>query len=518
MSNSNTPTLGSMTQVNIEKVATTFNSETSTVKFVKTSDKDVEKATTKSTTGNTIDLEDEIYNRFSKGRKRAIVAIVSFAALLAPFASSSFLPSIPQMSRDLKVSQSVINYTVAIFLATIGIAPLAWSPYSTYYGRQKIYLVSLPIFVAGSIGVALSHNLVELIITRIIQGAGASSVLAVGAGSIGDIYKPTERGRAMGLFYAGAVLGPALSPVIAGIVTQYIPGKEGSWRANQFILAGMGTVCFLLMLFVLPETSHTRGIDKARKALGPHAKDKFIWVWINPLKPLDLLKQKSVLAISLTSSFVLLANYSLLVPLTFTLGPRFGVTNEALLGTFYLAPGAGNIVGSRLSGLISDATLKRWIAKREHYVPEDRLRATFIFGGIVVPTSIIGLGFTIQFWTASGGLALSLVLLFISGVGFLGVFAVCNTYLVDAVQTRSAEAIATNNCLRYIASAGASAVVLPLIQKIGIAATNGIAAAFTVLGFSLIVWTVICGEKWRDAESRVHFDGDKSASGPDSKK
>jgi MFS family permease len=115
--------------------------------------------------------------------------------------------------------------------------------------------------VAGSIGVAESRSLVALIITRSIQvrslilglllcfclsdscchqGIGASSVLAVGAGSIGDIYRPTERGRAMGIFYAvgfhescfqhsdfqvdpwrqGALLGPAVSPVVAGIMTE----------------------------------------------------------------------------------------------------------------------------------------------------------------------------------------------------------------------------------------------------------------------------------------------------------
>lgn len=74
-------------------------------------------------------------------------------------------------------------------------------------------------------------------------------------------------------------------------------------------------------------------------------------------------------------------------------------------------------VGSRVSGYISDSTIKRWIAKRTYYVPEDRLRATVISGGIVVPLSLLGLGFTIQYWTSTGGLALSLILLFISGIG-----------------------------------------------------------------------------------------------------
>lgn len=47
-------------------------------------------------------------------------------------------------------------------------------------------------------------------------------MLAVGAGSIGDIYRPTERGRAIGVFYAGVLIGPAIAPVVAGIMTEFV--------------------------------------------------------------------------------------------------------------------------------------------------------------------------------------------------------------------------------------------------------------------------------------------------------
>ncbi|KAF8590676.1 MFS general substrate transporter [Ramaria rubella] len=443
---------------------------------------------------------DDVYDRFSKQRKRAIVAVVSFAALLAPFASSSFFPSIPQISTDLDVSQSVINYTVAVYLVVLGVAPLAWSPYSTMYGRQKIYLISFPVFIAGSIGVAESRSLVVLIMTRIIQGVGSSSVLAVGAGSIGDIYRPTERGRAMGIFYAGALLGPAISPVLAGVMTEYVHGSRGSWRAFQYLLAAMGLFCFILTVVFLPETSHHLGIDALKSANVRHGKKpRWMFEWLNPLKPLKLLRYRNVLAISLTSSFILLSTYAILIPLTYTLGPRFGITNEAILGTFYLAPGVGNIVGSRLSGYLSDATVARWIKRRSSLrVPEDRLRASLVAGGIVTPISLIGAGLTMQFWTNAGGLAMSLVFLFTGGMGLIGVIAVCNTYLVDVMQDRSAEVIATNNCLRYVASACASAAVLPLIQTIGVAPTNAIAAAIGLIGFGFMCATIRYGEGWRE--------------------
>lgn len=92
------------------------------------------------------------------------------------------------------------SYTVAIYLVVIGLAPLGWSPYATFCnsflksatllelkyqldGRQPVYLVSLPIFVAGSIGVAESKSLTALIITRIIQVSFFSVALREAYGS-----------------------------------------------------------------------------------------------------------------------------------------------------------------------------------------------------------------------------------------------------------------------------------------------------------------------------------------------
>lgn len=104
-------------------------------------------------------------------------------------ASSIFLPSIPQLASDLNSTETIINITIAIFLLIIGFAPIIWSPLSGFYGRKPIYLASMPITIAGSIGVALSRNVGDLIGTRVLQGMGSSCVLAVGAGTIGDIYR-----------------------------------------------------------------------------------------------------------------------------------------------------------------------------------------------------------------------------------------------------------------------------------------------------------------------------------------
>jgi len=85
-------------------------------------------------------------------------------------------------------------------------------------GRQPVYMASLPLVCLGSLGAAMSMNVLQLSISRTVQGFGASwsvwkrptyesnvdvlfSVMAVGAATISDIYRLEERGTAMGVFF-----------------------------------------------------------------------------------------------------------------------------------------------------------------------------------------------------------------------------------------------------------------------------------------------------------------------------
>lgn len=404
--------------------------------------------------------EEDPFDRFTPARKRLMVGIVAFSALLAPFASTSFLPSIPDISEGIHISASTVDYTVCVYLAVLAVGPLVFAPYASYYGRRPVYLLSLPLYSLGSIGVALSDSLVSLILTRILQAFGASSVLSVGAGTIGDLYRPTERGSAMALFYAFVLLGPCTSPVVAGALTEYAKGRWGSWRAMQWLLAGMGAFAVLLTAVFLPETAWTRQCLQDRPSSG---KQRFRWVWLDPIRPIWLLRYPNILLMAVNSSLVLSTTYALLVPLTSTLGPRFGITNALVLGTFYLVQGAGNILGSKLIGPWSDRTVNKWIEKRDgERIPEDRLRCALTGSGLILPVSILVTGAMMQYVTGAAGLALSLVFLFVSGVGLMFVLTPVNvrcatlagftaadpttqTYCVDVMQDRSAEVIACTN-------------------------------------------------------------------------
>lgn len=102
------------------------------------------------------------------------------------------------------------------------------------------------------------------------------------------------------------------------------------------------------------------------------------------------------------------------------MAPRYNITNAALLGCFYLAQGLGNISVARVTGRYADWTLARWL-KRRHgvYVAEDRLRATLIGAGGILPASVLTLGWILDRVGGKAGLGLTVVLLFFNGVGLM---------------------------------------------------------------------------------------------------
>ncbi|KAI5475495.1 hypothetical protein MNV49_001309, partial [Pseudohyphozyma bogoriensis] len=153
---------------------------------------------------------------------------------------------------------------------------------------------------------------------------------------------------------------------------------------------------------------------------------------------------------------------AILVPLSQTIGPRYNISNLAILGCIYLAQGFGNFVAAQFTGRYADFTLRRWLKKRGGvYIPEDRLRASIVGGALFFPGSVIALGWVIEKSSGPAGLAGCVVLLFVNGVALMIVLTPSNTYLI--MHSQSAEVIAANNFLRYILSAAASAFVLPMI-------------------------------------------------------
>ncbi|KAF9009709.1 hypothetical protein BDQ17DRAFT_1079382 [Cyathus striatus] len=158
----------------------------------------------------------------------------------------------------------------------------------------------------------------------------------------------------------------------------------------------------------------------------------------------------------------------LLVPLAYTIGKMYGISNEALLGACFIPAGIGNMIGASLAGRLSDRIIVRCREQRKCiWYSEDRLRATLFPALILVPVSILASGLLTEYMHTKVGLALNLLCLFLNGMG------------VDMVL--SAEAVAAYNGFCTWLLALSMMPVLPMINAFEVTITNAIAAVVTWL-------------------------------------
>jgi MFS family permease len=247
-----------------------------------------------------------------------------------------------------------------------------------------------------------------------------------------DLNFAVERGTAYGFFLSGTLIGPALGPLIAGIIVTYV-----SWRNIFWLQTALAGVASIAVFFLIPETIH-----RARKedliGLSRSQKARKLWSWTNPIRVLWLFRFPNLAVAGIASSALVWNMYSLLTPIRYVLNPRFELTTPLQSGLFYIAPGCGYLTGTFFGGRWADHVVKKWIRKRGgQRVPEDRLRSCLVALGVVIPACMLLYGWSIE--KEVGGIPLPVIVMYIQGVAQLFCFPSLNTYCLVRFQNAPSD-------------------------------------------------------------------------------
>jgi multidrug resistance protein len=466
---------------------------------------------------------DEVYSKFTPNRKIVIVSVLSFCSFLAPISSTSILSASPEVVATFHTTGALFNLSNALYMLFMGLSPLVYGPLGTTYGRRWPLIIASITFTLFSIGSALSPNLACYYIMRMLTAFQGTAFLIIGGTVIGDIYRPIERGTAYGFFLSGTLIGPALGPLIAGVIVTYVSWRNIFWL--QVALAGVATIAVILLI---PETIH-RARKEELVGLTRKEKARKLWSWGNPVRVLWLFRYPNLAIVGVASSALVWNMYSLLTPIRYVLNPRFELTTPLQSGLFYIAPGCGYLTGTFFGGRWADHVVKKWIRKRGgQRVPEDRLRSCLVALGVVIPACMLLYGWSIE--KEVGGIPLPVIVMYIQGVAQLFCFPSLNTYCLvskreplskrkeiescpstphtdfrtsqDVMKKQSSEVVAGNYVIRYLFAAGGSAACLPVIEAIGVGWFSTISAFFLVLA-AVGTWaTSVWGHEWQESMER----------------
>jgi multidrug resistance protein len=427
---------------------------------------------------------------FPTWKKWMLVALLSAITLVTPFASSILSPGIASLSVEFGVTNDIVaSLTVSIYLLGYVVGPLFLAPLSEIYGRKIILGASNVFFCAWQIGCALAPNVEALIVFRFLCGVGGAGCLTLGGGVIGDLFRPEQRGFAMGIWVLGPLFGPTLGPLIGGFLAQTI-----GWRWDFWIVLMVGAPITIRIEFLNQETSHKvlieRKVARLAKELGRDdlhscydnrevAKKSKSRILLDGLvRPTKmLLFSPIVLVLSLYIAFL----YGLLYLLFTTIPTVFMETygfSVGVSGLVYVALGIANIIGWVVVQMTSDKTVVRLSRANDGvFVPEMRLTTSIPFG-FILPATFFWYGWATEYKTHWIVPILGLTPF---SYGIVGIFLPITTYLVDSYPMYAASAIAANTVLRSLVGALLPLAGPPMYQSLGLGWGN------TLLGFLCVL-------------------------------
>ncbi len=165
------------------------------------------------------------------------VTLLACVTMLGPMALNILLPALPDAAKEFSCSYGEIQWAVSLYMATLAVAQLVIGPMADRYGRRRVLLGSLAIFVLGSIVSFRAGGLATLISGRMIQAVGAGTLVNVPRLLARDTLNGHELARTFAIIVGAQAIAPAIAPALGGFLTTF-----AGWRSTMAATAALGLI------------------------------------------------------------------------------------------------------------------------------------------------------------------------------------------------------------------------------------------------------------------------------------
>ncbi len=159
------------------------------------------------------------------------LAACTAAAALLQLDGTLITVALPSVAHGLKVTGSSTSAVLSAYFGAYALLLIPGGELVDRFGPRRLALCGLALFAVGALAGALVANFDELLVARIVQGAGAGLVSPAALAGAVSGFPPERRGSALGIWGASAGMSNLIGPLLGGLLTVAF-----GWRANWWAL------------------------------------------------------------------------------------------------------------------------------------------------------------------------------------------------------------------------------------------------------------------------------------------
>ncbi|MGH3626562.1 MAG: MFS transporter, partial [Sciscionella sp.] len=170
-----------------------------------------------------------------------------------------------RIGSDLGASLEQLQWVTNGYLLTLASLILVGGALGDRFGRRRVFIVGVVWFAAASLACGLAQTPVQLVVFRLIQGAGSALLTPGSLAIIQAVYRPADRARAIGAWSGLGGIATAIGPFVGGGLVQY-----ASWRWVFLVNVPVAAATVWCARRYVPETSDplaSRSFDLTGAAL-----------------------------------------------------------------------------------------------------------------------------------------------------------------------------------------------------------------------------------------------------------
>ncbi len=269
-------------------------------------------------------------------RQGATILILGLISALGSMAIHMLAPALPLVQRDLSASVGQAQLVIPIYLFGLGGGQLLMGPLVDRWGRLKVLVLGLILFVLGSLVSAFALSLEMLLVARGLQAVGGAAGLVCSRALVADLFGSQGGAKEQAKLMMVVLISPALAPLVGAYLASW-----GGWRLVFCALAAIAVLAFALVLTFLRRRQRASATRHARAPLSSDLA--------------RLARNRSFVLSTCTLAAGSSALYMFLASGAFLLEQQFGL-DERSAGVCFLLVAVAGIVGTRLLQVIE----QRW--------------------------------------------------------------------------------------------------------------------------------------------------------------